>query len=71
MNGREVRDQATSQSAHYSNNRKHQPIVSKTLTDIILEAGVERKRKEDIRRRKNLVVHIALDSKSTETLDRI
>ena len=51
---------------------KTQPTVARPLKEIILEAGAEQKKEqnEDLRRRKNVVIYRAPESKATNSKDR-
>ena len=66
MNGTKNKAQPTVGSN--ANPWKTEPNVTKPLKDIILEAGAEQKREEEegLRRKRNLVIHKAPESKSTE-----
>ena len=66
MNGTKNKAQPTMGSN--ANPWKIEPNVTKPLKDIILEAGAEQKREaeEDLRRKRNLIIHKAPESKSTE-----
>ena len=66
MNGTKNKAQPTMGSN--ANPWEIEPNVTKHLKDIILEAGAEPKREEeeDLRRKRNLIIHKAPKSKSTE-----
>ena len=65
MNGTKAKSQSTLGSHTVKDNDwKVEPQVTKPLKDIILEAGAEQKREEeeDLRRKKNLIIHKASES---------
>ena len=66
MNGTKNKAQPT--MGLNANPWKREPDVTKPLKDILLEAGAEQKREEeeDLRRKRNLIIHKAPESKSTE-----
>ena len=50
---------------------KVEPQVTKPLKDIILEAGAEQKREEeDLRKKKNLIIHKAPENQSRDSKER-
>ena len=73
MNGTKVKSGVTSESKDKETSTwKTQPTVARPLKEIILEAGAEQKKEqdEDIRRRKNVVVYKAPESKAKNSKDR-
>ena len=60
MNGTKTKSQPTMGSSTVKDNAwKVEPQVTKSLKDITLEAEAEQKREEDLRRKKNLIIHKA------------
>ena len=73
MNGTKTKSQPTMGSSTVKDNAwKVEPQVTKTLKDISLEAGAEQKREEedDLRRKKNLIIHKAPKSQSRDSKER-
>ena len=73
MNGTNVKSGVTSESKdNEPSTWKTQPTVARPLKEIILEAGTEQKKEqdEDLRRRKNVVIYRAPESKATNSKDR-
>ena len=73
MNGTKVKSGVTPESKdNETSTWKTQPTVARPLKEIILEAGAEQKKEqdEDLRRRKNVVIYRAPESKATNSKDR-
>ena len=73
MNEKKTKSQPTMGSSAVKDNAwKVEPLVTKPLKDIILEAGAEQKREEeeDLGRKKNLSIHKAPESQTRDSKKR-